>query len=134
MKASTALLSLAGIIPQVYAHPAHAGAGTNRGVVRRTVDLDAFRLPLTGDYIDAATVQADPPMNSFQPVSYVEAATQLVKQIAPDAEFRLVRDHYVGDNGVGHVNFKQTAHGLDIDNADFNVNVSCLSRTTWTPN
>ena len=32
-------------------------------------------------------------------------------------------DHYVGTNGIAHYYFKQTANDLDIDNADFNVNI-----------
>jgi extracellular elastinolytic metalloproteinase len=34
-----------------------------------------------------------------------------------------VDDHYVGNNGIAHFYFKQTVNDLDIDNADFNVNV-----------
>lgn len=56
-------------------------------------------------------------------IDYVDTATQLVQKTVPGATFRVVGDHYVGDNGVAHINFKQTANGLDIDNADFNVNV-----------
>ncbi|KAM0661296.1 hypothetical protein ACHAPH_002804 [Verticillium nonalfalfae] len=55
--------------------------------------------------------------------TYVETATELVKATVPGVTFRVVSDHYVGANGIAHVNFKQTAHGIDIDNADFNVNV-----------
>ncbi|KAJ5097123.1 extracellular elastinolytic metallo proteinase [Penicillium angulare] len=42
---------------------------------------------------------------------------------APGTAFRLVDDHYVGDNGVAHIYFRQTLHGIDIDNANFNVNI-----------
>jgi hypothetical protein len=55
---------------------------------------------------------------------YVDTATELVKSVVKGATFRVVGDHYVGSNGIAHVNFKQTANGLDIDNADFNINVS----------
>ncbi|GAB7360845.1 hypothetical protein MBLNU230_g0831t1 [Neophaeotheca triangularis] len=41
----------------------------------------------------------------------------------PDATFRRVRDNYVSSSGIGHVYFKQTLFGYDIDNADVNVNV-----------
>jgi extracellular elastinolytic metalloproteinase len=34
-----------------------------------------------------------------------------------------VGDHYVGTNGIAHFYFKQTVNDLDIDNADFNVNI-----------
>jgi len=132
MKASLALLSLAGITSQVYAHPTHVGAASKPGISRRSVDINGFRLPLTGAYVDAATVQADPPVTNLLPGNPVDTATELVKKIAPDAEFRVVEDHYVGNNGVTHVNFKQTVHGLDIDNANFNVNVSIdYSRKTF---
>ncbi|KAE8151516.1 extracellular metallo proteinase MEP [Aspergillus avenaceus] len=103
------------------AHPTHQASG----VARRTVDLNAFRLPAVAKYSNATASLRDA-ASSFTPFkeqSYVDSATQLVKNIAPDATFRLVNDHYVGDNGVAHVNFRQTANGLDIDNADFNVNV-----------
>lgn len=53
----------------------------------------------------------------------VSIATDLVKKTIPGAQFRLVNDHYVGSNGIAHFYFKQTANGLDIDNADFNVNI-----------
>lgn len=41
----------------------------------------------------------------------------------PNATFRLVDDHYVGANGIAHFYFRQTANDVDIDNADFNVNI-----------
>jgi len=47
----------------------------------------------------------------------------LVKATVPGAQFRLVGDNYVGSNGIAHFYFKQTANDLDIDNADFNVNI-----------
>lgn len=55
---------------------------------------------------------------------YVGTATALIKSVAPGITFRLVDDHYIGANGIAHVYFKQTANGVDIDNAAFNVNVS----------
>ncbi|OOO05019.1 peptidase M36 fungalysin [Aspergillus oryzae] len=55
--------------------------------------------------------------------SYVETAIKLVRETFPNATFRLREDHYVGDNGVAHVHFRQTVHDLDVDNGDFNVNV-----------
>ncbi|KFY89279.1 hypothetical protein V500_05827 [Pseudogymnoascus sp. VKM F-4518 (FW-2643)] len=57
-------------------------------------------------------------------VTYIETAKALVQKVAPGSEFRVVDDHYVGSNGIAHVNLKQTVHGLDIDNADFNVNIA----------
>ncbi|GJC79919.1 extracellular metalloproteinase mep [Colletotrichum liriopes] len=115
---SLALLGLLGPTSQVFAHPA-----TGHNIGRRGIDIEAFRLPQLGSYTNATQTEASPPIALLKRESYVDTATELVKKLAPNAEFRLVGDHYVGTNGIGHVNFKQTAHGLDIDNADFNVNI-----------
>ena len=90
---------------------------------RRMVDLNQYR-PETGSTYQNSESTSSLIGSLIKRADYVDAATELVKKVAPDATFRLVEDHYVGNNGIGHVNFKQTAHGVDIDNADFNVNVS----------
>lgn len=98
------------------------------------MDLNTYRLKATAEYSPSAKTEASVSARAVTATNYVEAATDLVKKIAPGAEFRLVDDHYVGANGVAHVNFKQTVHGLDIDNADINVNVSLLplsARYLW---
>jgi extracellular elastinolytic metalloproteinase len=91
------------------------------------LDLEKYRFRWTPEYTRADNV-AEVAGNlrlRAEGEDYVEAATRLVKGIVPEGiEFRLVDDHYVGDNGVGHVYFKQTVHGVDVDNAIFNVNVS----------
>jgi Zn-dependent metalloprotease len=61
--------------------------------------------------------------NTFSAPTYVDTASQLVKKVASGTEFRVVTS-YKSDTGVGHVVFKQQVHGIDIDTADFNVNVS----------
>ncbi|KAL7626976.1 hypothetical protein AAE478_003751 [Parahypoxylon ruwenzoriense] len=88
------------------------------------LDNHPYRLKEAASYNNAASVAASPALNLLKRVDYVETATELVKSIAPNTTFRLVDDHYVGTNGVGHVHFRQTANGLDIDNADFNVNIA----------
>jgi len=104
------------------AHPARTA---KPGVRRRTVDLNAYRIHQAPEYHnEEATNAKRSELLVFKRESYVETATALVKSVVPDATFRVVGDHYVGTNGIAHVNFKQTAHGLDIDNADFNVNVA----------
>ena len=114
------IIGLLGPAAVVLAHP-HAH---KTGIRRRTVDLNAFRLAATAEYVNATSVDKNPPiLSSADPVS---TATELVVKVVPGAEFRMV-ESYVGNNGVVHVYFKQTAHGLDVDNADFNVNVSSLS-------
>ena len=123
---SLSVLGLLGASALVASHP-HHGPKTS-SLKKRTVDLNNFRLKSTAYYVKAYNVKADRAVAAFSKGdTYVETATALVKRVAPDAEFRVVEDHWVGDNGVAHINFKQTAHGLDIDNADFNVNVSCTA-------
>lgn len=122
---SSVLLGLLGATLHINAHPVAGHNSYKSNLRRRSVDLNAFRLKSTAKYISSkATEDA---VKIARRDTYVDTATELVKTIAPGAEFRLVNDHYVGENGIAHVNFKQTAHGLDIDNADVNVNVSCLA-------
>ncbi|KAK2748725.1 Extracellular metalloproteinase 9 [Myotisia sp. PD_48] len=91
---------------------------------RMVVDLNAYRLAEKSEYIDTAKVEDNvPALTIAQDANYVDIATELVKQKMPHATFRVIDDHYVGNNGVAHVYFRQTLNGIDIDNADFNVNV-----------
>jgi extracellular elastinolytic metalloproteinase len=107
------LLSLVG------AFAAHAGAHV----------LDhSYRVGTAPSYVKASEATADGSrLRLLRRGDYVETAKELVTSatadLGPGSTFRLVQDHYVGTNGIGHVNFKQTVHGLDIENADFNVNV-----------
>ena len=118
----TTLASLGAI--GIHAHP------TSHTLSRRVVDLDAFRMKIKTEYKNSNDVLLDPSIPSLTKRATAEdIATDLVKTIAPGATFRLSGDHYVGTNGVAHFYFKQTANGLDIDNADFNVNVSNLDYT-----
>ncbi|KAI0473401.1 Fungalysin metallopeptidase-domain-containing protein [Xylariaceae sp. FL0804] len=118
---SLVLLGLLGASLPVHAHPGHHIK--QHGVRRRTVDLDAYRPTQEAEYVGRKAVKANPTMALLKRADYVSTATELVRSVMPDAEFRVVKDHYVGSNGIAHVHFKQTAHGLDIDNADFNVNI-----------
>jgi extracellular elastinolytic metalloproteinase len=115
---SALLFGLLGASLRANAHPAHKS-----DLQRRTVDLRSYTLKTTSQYINTPASKADPSLKLLRREGYVETATELVKKIAPDAEFRVVNDHYVGNNGIAHVNFRQTVHGIDIGNADFNVNV-----------
>jgi hypothetical protein len=114
------LASLA-TIKSTQAHPAHGG---HRTLNRRGVDLDSYRFDVPVDYTNANAVGADASISSLTRRSTAEdTASELVKKIVPGATFRMA-DNYVGSNGVSHIYFKQTANGLDVDNGDFNVNVS----------
>ncbi|KAH6692417.1 fungalysin metallopeptidase [Plectosphaerella plurivora] len=114
-----ALASLLAPGSRVMAHP----ASHQPSLARRGIDIEAFRLPLLSEYTNATETVSDPVMTLSKRDTYVETATELVKATLPGVTFRVVSDHYVGTNGVAHVNFKQTVHGIDIDNADFNVNI-----------
>lgn len=109
---------------RVLAHP----APSSHGVVRRGIDISAFKLKTQSTYYDVADPAKIEIPPSFDTLSYTETARLVVEELFPKADFRLVTDHYIGNDGVGHVTFKQQLHGLDIDNADFNVNVRNFSR------
>ncbi|KAM5431755.1 ammonium transporter [Microsporum ferrugineum] len=90
----------------------------------RGIDVNAYRFSSTAKYNEHKTTSQM--VQSFaysKDDDYVATATKLVKSTFPNMTFRTVKDHYIGTNGIGHVHFKQTAHDIDIDNADFNVNI-----------
>lgn len=123
MRLITAAAAASFLAGQVLGHPAHLPS--SRGLQKRILNLESFRLATTAEYSNSTnTANSNIAFALLKRDTYVDTATELVKATFPDAEFRLVSDHYVGTNGIGHVNFRQTVHGLDIDNADFNVNVS----------
>ena len=123
MRFITAAASAGFLASQVLGHP-HASV-VRKDLKGRSVDLNAFRLTTITEYSNVdQTKKADLSRMLLKRDSYVDSATAVVQSTVPGAEFRVVDDHYVGTNGVAHINFKQTLHGLDIDNADFNVNVS----------
>jgi extracellular elastinolytic metalloproteinase len=116
------LASLASLatLKSIQAHPAH----NVRGLSKRGIDLDSYRLKQPVSYTNANDVGADASISSLTRRGTAEdTASELVKKINPGSTFRVV-DNYVGSNGVAHIYFKQTANGLDVDNGDFNVNVS----------
>ena len=91
-----------------------------------------MRVKTTSQYVNHKTAKADQSLKLLKRSTYVETATELVKKVAPNAEFRVGKDHYVGTNGVSHVYFRQTVNGLDVGNANFNVNVSIpLKNFPW---
>ncbi|KAL6408847.1 prepro-neutral protease [Ilyonectria robusta] len=124
MMRSFLMLGLAGLaINKAQAHPARRQP-QGAALGKRGIDLDSFRLPELSEYVANEEVVADPLMTISKRETYVETAEDLVKSVADGATFRLVEDHYVSSNGIAHVNFKQTVNGIDVDNADFNVNVA----------
>lgn len=123
---SSLLCSLLGASLLAGAQPS-AKPGNN--VQRRVVDLKSLRLNTNSQYINHKASKADQSLKLLKPGSYVETATELVKKVTPNAEFRLTKDHYIGTNGVAHVYFRQMVNGLDVGNANFNVNVSIWIRS-----
>ncbi|KAF9774253.1 hypothetical protein IL306_007776 [Fusarium sp. DS 682] len=111
------LSSLAG------AHPSRRAPNPSP-LSKRGLDLEAFKLPPMAEYVAQDEVPDEVSAKVVtKRADYTETAKDLVKSTFPKATFRMVDDHYVGSNGIAHVNFKQTANGIDIDNADFNVNI-----------
>lgn len=106
----------------VLGHPASSHS-TPKSIQKRTVNLNAYKLGVGASYTNNIVISEQPAFRTFTKPTYVDTATTLVRSKFPDAEFRLV-SNYVSGNGVGHVVFKQTVHGIDIDTADLNVNVS----------
>jgi extracellular elastinolytic metalloproteinase len=110
-------------VTQVLGHSAYSSTARH-GLQPRVIDLSAFRLTTEASYSNVTNITEPGITNLIKRADYLDTTTTLVQQVAVGAEFRLVDNHYKGANGVGHVNFKQTVHGLDIDNTDFNINVS----------
>ncbi|KAI0402353.1 fungalysin metallopeptidase [Xylaria palmicola] len=102
---------------------AHPSPKSRSSIQRRTVDPKSFRVNTHSQYTNHKSSKADPSLTLLKRGTYVETATELVKKVIPNAEFRLKKDHYVGANGVAHVYFRQTVNGLDVGNANFNVNI-----------
>ncbi|KAH8595777.1 putative extracellular metallo proteinase mep [Bisporella sp. PMI_857] len=123
MRFITAALSAGFLATQILGHPHHLAP--RKDLKGRSVDLNSFRLTTTSEYSNIENTRTSEVSRLFiKRGDYIETATDLVKTILPGAEFRIADDAYIGTNGIGHVNFKQTVHGLDIDNADFNVNIA----------
>ena len=116
------LAGLASSLALVGAHP----GGHAHSIASRGIDISAFRLKATSQYVNATVAETPSIARRNRRGDYVGAATDLVESLKNGATYRVVEDHYVGANGIAHVNFKQTANGLDIDNADMNVNVSTI--------
>ncbi|KAH7304728.1 Fungalysin metallopeptidase-domain-containing protein [Stachybotrys elegans] len=55
--------------------------------------------------------------------NYTETAASFVKQSFPEYDFRMLGGHYIGKNGVGHVQFRQSVNGVDLDNGNLNINI-----------
>lgn len=145
---SLALIGLAGLAANVQAHPTFHEDPHGTSLSKRAIDLSQYDMPPISNYSPSDATEDNKAAKTVGKRStYVETATEFIKKEVPGVEFRVVEDHYVGSGGVAHINFKQTHHGIDIDNADFKVNVSiytqgnpevdkilttcCIGRTRW---
>jgi len=118
--------AVAQLATTVLAHP-HAVAAPGAALYKRAVNIDTYKNKLPAAAPRYVTNEVIVEGEKKQPNRRAAAAdndiaSALVKSSHPGAEFRLVSS-YSSRNGVTHVSFKQTAHGIDIDTADFNVNV-----------
>jgi extracellular elastinolytic metalloproteinase len=121
---SAILLGLTGLAANVNAHPARQPENGN-SLAKRGIDISKYHLPSLSQYTPSPNIEEEASLQSLTyKRNYVDTATRAVKKVAPKAEFRVADDHYIDVDGIGHVHFKQTVHGIDIDNADFKVNVS----------
>lgn len=85
------------------------------------VDVSKFRIETAAEYTSTKSAQTAAQVSYDG--DYIQLAKDFVKEKYPAVELRLSDDHYVGASGIAHVYFKQTANGVDIANANFNVNV-----------
>lgn len=116
MIASSLALGLASL---ALGHPNPRQSDAARGI-----NIANFEYSTPSVYSNSDETRDNVLASSIQPgESYTNTAENFAKSMFPALTYRLVDDHYVGDNGMGHVYLKQTHHGLDVDNADFNINV-----------
>lgn len=101
-----------------------------RGVQRRAIDFSAYTFDVGAEYTNNAESSELSLGGSFDGPNYVDTATALVREMYPDADFRVLSNYQSG-NGIGHVVFKQTVHGFDVETGDLNVNVRTLSLRSW---
>lgn len=116
-------LMLLGLASRAVGHPAHGP----RQLSKRTQLLNSYRFNTVSSYnAGDDTIFHESKTNTEgrdKRADHVEIATLKLREVAPQAEFRLINDSYVGSNGVAHVHFQQTVGDIEVENARFNVNV-----------
>lgn len=108
-------------ITLVLAHPGHS----HTKIQKRSIDLEAYRFGGGGSYHSVPSTSKRS-LKSKRKATNQETAVEFLMSTFPTTSFRLIQDHYVGDNGVEHFYFKQLANNLDIDNSNLNINVRVL--------
>ncbi|KAI5778556.1 Fungalysin metallopeptidase-domain-containing protein [Geopyxis carbonaria] len=88
---------------------------------------ESFSIPeaaRTGSYINSKEVASSSQLRRATGGDALKVATAHLKEIAPEAEFKVNGDEYTdADTGVTHLYFTQTLNGLKIENAVANVNL-----------
>lgn len=125
--------AVAQLATSVLAHPHAAPAAEGSALHKRAVNIDAYKNKLgaaPAKYVtNEVIVEAEKkgtPIRRAAAAADNDVASAHIKTLHPNAQFRLVTS-YSSRNGVTHTAFKQTANGIDIDTADFNVNVSKIT-------
>ncbi|KAE9579475.1 hypothetical protein CGMCC3_g4703 [Colletotrichum fructicola] len=117
------VLMLLGLASRAAGHPAHG----LRQLSKRTQLLNSYRFNTVSSYTAGNDATFPEPKTATERrdkrADYIGIATLKLRETVTQAEFRLVDDSYVGSNGVAHVHFQQTVDGIDVDNAQFNVNI-----------
>ncbi|KAI9148420.1 Extracellular metalloproteinase mep [Paramyrothecium foliicola] len=92
--------------------------------IQPSVNANRYPMPALSAYTNSlAEEEQTDKFRIASSASYVETATKFAREQHPELEFRLVPDHYIGKNGIGHVHLKQQIYGLDLLNGDFKINV-----------
>ncbi|KAF2676204.1 extracellular elastinolytic metallo proteinase [Lentithecium fluviatile CBS 122367] len=112
---------LAGLVA---AHPVHRSPSQEN---KRAATLHSYRFDTIPQYttidVSRESINSSTLNRRDFNIDYVQVATRMLQETAPNVEFRVIDDHYIGANGVGHVHFQQVVDGVDVVNADFNANV-----------
>ncbi|KAF2711882.1 extracellular metallo proteinase MEP [Pleomassaria siparia CBS 279.74] len=121
MRSSLLIAAVASLaLPSVFAHP-HESFG------KRTIAANKLFFSTNGvasEYHGSTEIGKNEKLKALvKRADPRDTAFQLVRTQAPGAAFRLTDDPYLGNNSVTFFHFQQTVNGIDVDNAQFNVNI-----------
>ncbi|KAF4549268.1 Fungalysin metallopeptidase (M36)-like protein [Elsinoe fawcettii] len=114
------IIAIAAAVSSVAAHPRPQVEGRPGRISR---SIDDFQPQGFTQYVNKDEVPADLVGGRFSG-DYEAAAEAFVAQQFPGVTLRKADSSYQGSNGIGHVFFRQQINGVDLDNADVNVNVA----------
>jgi extracellular elastinolytic metalloproteinase len=123
MKYSLTCASL--LAAQAIAHPfviPARSSSSSSGLVHRNSAIERYRPLPSGEYVGHKNIQSRAETTAVTG-DYLKTALSFAKKQAPKSEFR-VASHRTGSAGVSHVYLKQTHNGIDIMNADMNINIA----------